>query len=105
MLAVKVNGTVQTYPEGTTYLEIAEDFKDLYKEEILLVRVNGKLKELHKKLKKDAEVEFITYDDPVSIRHKGAYVTQNGLMGMMCWEYGSDYEGELLQAMYEGMNQ
>lgn len=65
MLAVKVNGTVQTYPEGTTYLEIAEDFKDLYKEEILLVRVNGKLKELHKKLKKDAEVEFITYDDPV----------------------------------------
>ena len=24
MLAVKVNGTVQTYPEGTTYLEIAE---------------------------------------------------------------------------------
>ena len=49
--------------------------------------------------------KFITYDDPVSIRHKGAYVTQNGLMGMMCWEYGSDYEGELLQAMYEGMNQ
>lgn len=47
---------------------------------------------------------FITYDDPVSIRHKGAYVVQNGLMGMMCWEYGSDYEGELLRAMYEGMN-
>ena len=51
----------------------------------------------------DGEV-FITYDDPVSIRHKGAYVTQNGLMGMMCWEYGSDYNGELLRAMYESMN-
>ena len=48
--------------------------------------------------------KFITYDDPVSIRHKGAYVVQNGLMGMMCWEYGSDYEGELLRAMDEGMN-
>lgn len=65
MLAVNVNGEVRTYPEGTTFLEIAEDFKNQYKEEILLARVNGKLKELHKKLKKDAEVEFVTYDDPV----------------------------------------
>lgn len=65
MLAVKVNGEVRTYPERTTFLEIAEDFKDQYKEEILLVRVNGKLKELHKKLRRDSEVSFITYDDPV----------------------------------------
>ena len=47
---------------------------------------------------------FITYDDPVSIRHKGQYVTANGLMGMMCWEYGGDAGGELLRAMYESMN-
>jgi len=47
---------------------------------------------------------FITYDNPVSIGHKGAYVTQNGLMGMMCWEYGGDESGELLRAMYESMN-
>ncbi len=49
--------------------------------------------------------KFYTYDDPVSIRYKGAYVAQNGLMGMMCWEYASDDTGELLRAMYEGMNQ
>ncbi len=49
--------------------------------------------------------KFITYDDPVSIRHKGAYVVENGLMGMMCWEYASDDTGELLRAMHEGMNQ
>lgn len=47
---------------------------------------------------------FITYDNPVSIGHKGAYVTQNGLMGMMCWEYGGDTSGELLRAMHESMN-
>lgn len=47
---------------------------------------------------------FITFEDPVSIRHKGAYITQNGLMGMMCWEYGGDTSGELLRAMYESMN-
>lgn len=47
---------------------------------------------------------FVTYDDPVSIRHKGAYVNQNGLMGMMCWEYGGDTSGELLAAMHTSLN-
>lgn len=47
---------------------------------------------------------FVTYDDPVSIRHKGAYVNQNGLMGMMCWEYGGDTSGELLAAMHASLN-
>lgn len=47
---------------------------------------------------------FATYDDPTSIRHKGAYVTQNGLMGMMCWEYGGDSSGELLAAMHDSLN-
>ena len=46
---------------------------------------------------------FYTYDDPASIRHKGAYVLQNGLMGMMCWEYGGDSTGELLDAMRGSM--
>ena len=55
MLAVKVNGEMRTYPKGTTFLEIANDFQSQYKEEILLARVNGKLRELHKELKKDSE--------------------------------------------------
>ena len=45
--------------------------------------------------------QFVTYDDPASIRAKGAYAMQNGLMGMMCWEYGGDNSGELLTAMRE----
>lgn len=47
---------------------------------------------------------FITYDNPVSIRNKGAYAKENHLMGMMCWEYGEDSSGELLRAMFESMN-
>ncbi len=47
---------------------------------------------------------FITYENPVSIHHKGQYVLDNHLMGMMCWEYGEDVSGELLRAMYESMN-
>ena len=52
MLAVKINGEMRTYPKGTTFFEIAKDFQSQYKEEILLARVNGKLRELHKELKK-----------------------------------------------------
>lgn len=47
---------------------------------------------------------FLTYDNPASIRHKGAYVSQNGLMGLMCWEYGGDANGELLASMRQGLS-
>ena len=50
MAIVKVNGIEKTYPEGTTYLEIAREFQDQYENDILLVRVNGKLRELEKTL-------------------------------------------------------
>ncbi|MBQ2251164.1 MAG: TGS domain-containing protein, partial [Lachnospiraceae bacterium] len=65
MLAAKMNGEMRTYPEGTTFLEIAKEFQPQYEDDILLVRVNGKLKELHKTLKEDSEVSFITFKDPV----------------------------------------
>ena len=47
--------------------------------------------------------QFLTYDDETSIRSKGAYAAQNGLMGLMCWEYGGDTSGALLEAMREGL--
>jgi len=65
MLAVKVNGEMRTYPEGTTFLEIAKEFQPQYEDDILLARVNGKLKELHKTLKEEAEISFLTFKDPV----------------------------------------
>ena len=60
MAVVKVNGIERTYPEGTTYLEIARDFQNQYENDILLVRVNGKLRELEKALVGDSEISFIT---------------------------------------------
>jgi len=64
MVKVRVGDTVREYPKGTHLWEAAEDFKDQYEEEILLARVNGKLKELHKKIKEDSEIQFLTYKDP-----------------------------------------
>ena len=60
MAVVKVNGIERSYPEGTTYLEIAKEFQDQYENDILLVRVNGKLRELEKTLAGDSEISFIT---------------------------------------------
>ena len=42
---------------------------------------------------------FISYDDPESIRHKCAYVRQQGLAGIMYWQHGSDPTHTLLEAM------
>lgn len=46
---------------------------------------------------------FASFDTPRSILAKGAYVKKHGLQGVMCWEYGSDRDGELLAAMHEGV--
>lgn len=42
---------------------------------------------------------FITYDDEESIRHKCGYVKEQGLAGIMFWEYGLDRTRRLLQAI------
>lgn len=65
MLKVQVCGELREYPEETLFLEIAKDFQAQFPEDILLARVNGKLKELHKKLEKDSEIIFLTFRDSV----------------------------------------
>lgn len=47
---------------------------------------------------------FISYEDEESIALKGAYAKDNGLMGVMFWEYGLDATGTLVRALYEAMN-
>lgn len=46
---------------------------------------------------------FITYDDPVSLRAKAAFVRTNGLGGMMYWEHSHDPSGTLLTTIYENL--
>lgn len=46
---------------------------------------------------------FITYDDPQSIAAKAAYVKAHGLGGIMYWEQRHDPEGDLVEAVWEGL--
>ncbi len=47
---------------------------------------------------------YATFDTPDTLAAKGAFVRENGLMGMMCWEYGGDDRGTLTRAMYQSLH-
>ena len=57
---VDINGVTREYEEGTTLLEISKEFQDAYEYDIILARVNHKLRELRKTVKEDCKVEFLT---------------------------------------------
>ncbi len=58
-----INGEKREYPSGSTWLTVAKDYQKDYQDEILLVQVNGKLQELHKKAVECSRLEFITARD------------------------------------------
>lgn len=51
---------VERVTEDTRLLDLAEKYQSKYKDRIVLVMLDNKLKELNKYIKKDAEVSFIT---------------------------------------------
>ena len=40
---VRIGSEIKTYPQGTAYAEIAEEYQKNYENDILLVSVNGRL--------------------------------------------------------------
>ena len=65
MITVTINGEKRQYPQGTTYETIAEDYQDRYQGMIALVAVDGKIRELFKRLSRDCEISFFTLRDDV----------------------------------------
>ncbi len=65
MYQVKVNEEIRTYEEGTSFEVIANDFQHLYEHKIVLGCEKARLFELHKTLKRDCELKFITLGDSV----------------------------------------
>lgn len=71
MIKVFINGEEKRYNEGISFEQIAFEYQERYDNLIALVTENGKIRELHKTLRKDCELSFITLSD--GIGHK-AYV-------------------------------
>lgn len=65
MRKVTVAGETREYPEGICYADIVKDFEGTTDAPIILVTVNGKLRELHKRLKKDCTLTFVTTKDEI----------------------------------------
>lgn len=49
--------------------------------------------------------QFVTFENSRSVNRKWKYISDNGLAGMMCWNYTQDYQDKLTQAMYSGKSE
>lgn len=74
MAIVTIDGTKKEYPIGTTYQDIAKEYQTQFENEILLVGINGKLRELHKTVQFDCTLQFYTGKDQPGIQtyHRSA---------------------------------
>ena len=65
MSIITILGEQKEYADGTRFEEIAKEYQSQFHNTIALVTENGKIRELHKKVSKDAELEFITLSSPI----------------------------------------
>ncbi len=62
-VTLTIGGKEILYPKGTSFLKIAGDFQNEYKDDIVLVLYNNRLRELNKKVEADGTLEFLTVAD------------------------------------------
>jgi len=87
-MKVTIDGVVKEYPAGITYEEIAGEYQEQYENLIALVSVNGKIRELMKKLDRDCELRFFTLKD--TIGHKTYVRTATMLLMKAIQDVASD---------------
>ena len=64
-MKVTIDEVVKDYPAGITYEELAGEYQEQYQGLIALVCVNGKIRELMKKLDRDCTLRFFTLQDDI----------------------------------------
>ena len=65
MAKVTIGDERREFPVGTRYAEIASEYRRELEAPIILVTVDGRLRELHKRLERDCTVEFVTTADEI----------------------------------------
>ncbi len=63
MYRLEIGGEMKEYPQGTSYAEIAWEYRGQYEHPIVLVSVDGRLRELFKPVEQSGHLEFITAAD------------------------------------------
>lgn len=68
MLKVDILGETREYPQGICYADIVKEYEGTTDAPVILVVANGKLRELHKRLKKDCTLHFVTTKDEIGYK-------------------------------------
>ncbi len=63
MCKIIINGVAHEYEYGTQLMVIAQEFQAQYGDDIVLAVYNHRLIELHKRVKEDGEISFVTTGD------------------------------------------
>lgn len=62
-ITVIINGEERSYMDGTSYLAAAKEYQKQYAHDIVLATVDGKLKELNKRMANGESITFLTVAD------------------------------------------
>lgn len=65
MITLTIEGKERQYPKGVTYEEIVKEYQPAYDNQIAVVAVNGKIRELFKRAVRSGRLEFFTLKDAV----------------------------------------
>lgn len=65
---VTIDGVVREYEVGTTFQTISKEYQENYDNDIMLVIMNGRLRELFKPLKEDCALKFVTTRDDAGFK-------------------------------------
>jgi uridine kinase len=88
-------------PEGTTLAQLADEYQDHFPDEIILAMVNGKLRELGKKIACPGTIRFVTVadrDGRRTYRRSVTLVLQKAIQKL----YGSEAYLKVLHSIGEG---
>lgn len=109
-ITLKIDGEEKSYPAGISFLKIAEEYREKYQDDIVLVMHNNRLRELSKKANKDGDVVFLTtadkagrkaYRRSVTLLMQKAVFNLWGDIGIgvhVMYSIGQGYYCELVQA-------
>ncbi|MCM1193904.1 MAG: nucleoside kinase [Butyrivibrio sp.] len=89
VVTVTVNGEKREFAQGTTYETIAAEYQQNYEGTIALVAVDGKIRELFKKVTKNCSLSFFTLRDDVGHKTYVRTATMLFLKGI-CDVFGAD---------------
>ena len=86
MAKVTINGETKEYPCGTSYRDIVDEYQKDTEFPIILVTADGRLRELHKKVKRDCTVRFVTIRDHIGFPPTKEVPAWCSLRRFMMWQ-------------------